>query len=120
GHASRRPAATEGHARRGARPRPRHVRAGPDVRGARQPDPARPQGLPRAAPRPRRLPAAHPLPLRGPQGALIEAPILRAMFLGGAAGAPRPAAPRILLVDDDGGLLVPLAEQLSHDGFEVT
>jgi DNA-binding response OmpR family regulator len=42
------------------------------------------------------------------------------MFLGGSAGAHGPAAPRILLVDDDRGLLVPLAEQLSHDGFEVT
>jgi len=42
------------------------------------------------------------------------------MFNAGPAGAHRHAAPRILLVDDDRGLLVPLAEQLSHDGFDVT
>jgi DNA-binding response OmpR family regulator len=42
------------------------------------------------------------------------------MFSGGSAGAQRPAAPRILLVDDDRDLLVPLAEQLSQDGFDVT
>ena len=30
------------------------------------------------------------------------------------------AAPRILLVDDDRDLLVPLADQLRHDGFDVT
>ena len=42
------------------------------------------------------------------------------MFSGSFAGAHGHAAPRILLVDDDRGLLVPLAEQLSLDGFEVT
>lgn len=42
------------------------------------------------------------------------------MFSGTSAGAHGHAAPRILLVDDDSGLLVPLAEQLRHDGFEVT
>jgi DNA-binding response OmpR family regulator len=37
-----------------------------------------------------------------------------------AASAPYgPAAPRILLVDDDPGLLVLLADQLRNDGFEV-
>lgn len=42
-------------------------------------------------------------------------------MLSSSAGYPLgPAAPRILLVDDDRGLLVPLAEQLRHDGFEVT
>ena len=43
--------------RRRPRPLPGHARARPDVRGARQPDPARPQGLPRPAPGARRLPA---------------------------------------------------------------
>ena len=42
------------------------------------------------------------------------------MFSGASAGTHGHAAPRILLVDDDRGLLVPLAEQLRHDGFEVT
>jgi DNA-binding response OmpR family regulator len=42
------------------------------------------------------------------------------MFTAGPAGTHGLAAPRILLVDDDRGLLVPLAEQLSHDGFDVT
>ena len=42
------------------------------------------------------------------------------MFIGGTALGRVPVAPRILLVDDDRGLLVPLAEQLSHDGFDVT
>jgi DNA-binding response OmpR family regulator len=42
------------------------------------------------------------------------------MFSGASAGAHGHAAPRILLVDDDRGLLVPLAEQLRHDGFDVT
>jgi DNA-binding response OmpR family regulator len=42
------------------------------------------------------------------------------MFSGASAGTHGQAAPRILLVDDDSGLLVPLAEQLRHDGFEVT
>ena len=44
--------------RRRPRPVPGHARAGPDVRGARQPHPARPQDLPRPAPGARRLPAA--------------------------------------------------------------
>jgi DNA-binding response OmpR family regulator len=42
------------------------------------------------------------------------------MFGGGSAGGHGHAAARILLVDDDRGLLVPLAEQLRHDGFDVT
>jgi DNA-binding response OmpR family regulator len=42
------------------------------------------------------------------------------MFSGASAVAHGHAAPRILLVDDDRGLLVPLAEQLRHDGFDVT
>jgi len=42
------------------------------------------------------------------------------MFSGGSAGAQRTVAPRILLVDDDRDLLVPLAEQLRGDGFDVT
>ncbi len=42
------------------------------------------------------------------------------MFSGTPGGTHGLAAPRILLVDDDSGLLVPLAEQLRHDGFEVT
>jgi len=42
------------------------------------------------------------------------------MFSGGSAGAQRTVAPRILLVDDDRDLLVPLAEQLRRDGFDVT
>ena len=42
-------------------------------------------------------------------------------MLGSSAGYPcGHAAPRILLVDDDGGLLVPLADQLYRDGFDVT
>ena len=42
-------------------------------------------------------------------------------MLGSSAGyAHGHAAPRILLVDDDRGLLVPLADQLRHDGFDVT
>jgi len=71
-HASRRPAAPEGVDGRRPRPGPRPVRTRPDVRGARQPDPARPQGLPLATPGPRDLSAARPLPVRGPQGALIR------------------------------------------------
>ena len=47
-------------------------------------------------------------------------PILGAMFSGGSGRAQAPAAPRILLVDDDRDLLVPLAEQLRLDGFDVT
>jgi DNA-binding response OmpR family regulator len=42
------------------------------------------------------------------------------MFSGGSAATQRHVAPRILLVDDDPGLLVPLAEQLRLDGFDVT
>jgi DNA-binding response OmpR family regulator len=42
------------------------------------------------------------------------------MLSGSSAGAHGLAAPRILLVDDDRGLLVPLAEQLRLDGFDVT
>ena len=42
------------------------------------------------------------------------------MFSGASAGAHGLAAPRILLVDDDRDLLVPLADQLRHDGFDVT
>ena len=42
------------------------------------------------------------------------------MFSGGSAGTQRHVAPRILLVDDDPGLIVPLAEQLRLDGFDVT
>ena len=57
GDAPRRPAAAEGDPRPGPRPRPRPVRARRDVRGPRQPHPARPQGLPRPATGPRRLPA---------------------------------------------------------------
>lgn len=41
------------------------------------------------------------------------------MFSSGSAQAHGHAAPRILLVDDDRDLLVPLAEQLRHDGFDV-
>ena len=44
--------------------------ARPDVRGPRQPHPARPQGLPRPAARPRCVPAAAALSVRGPEGAL--------------------------------------------------
>ena len=47
-------------------------------------------------------------------------PILGAMFSGGSGRAQAPATPRILLVDDDRDLLVPLAEQLRLDGFDVT
>jgi len=42
------------------------------------------------------------------------------MTSGLSARGHGPAIPRILLVDDDRGLLVPLAEQLRLDGFEVT
>jgi DNA-binding response OmpR family regulator len=42
------------------------------------------------------------------------------MLSGGSARAHGHAASRILLVDDDRDLLVPLAEQLRHDGFDVT
>ena len=42
------------------------------------------------------------------------------MFSGPPAGTYGYAAPRILLVDDDRDLLVPLAEQLRRDGFDVT
>jgi len=42
------------------------------------------------------------------------------MYGGMSARGNGPAAPRILLVDDDRELLVPLAEQLRHDGFDVT
>ena len=42
------------------------------------------------------------------------------MFSGSSARAHGQGAPRILLVDDDRDLLVPLADQLRHDGFEVT
>jgi DNA-binding response OmpR family regulator len=42
------------------------------------------------------------------------------MLSGASGGAHGLAAPRILLVDDDRGLLVPLAEQLRLDGFDVT
>ena len=42
------------------------------------------------------------------------------MFGGGSGRALGHATPRILLVDDDRDLLVPLAEQLRLDGFEVT
>ena len=42
------------------------------------------------------------------------------MLTGSASGSHRHAAPRILLVDDDRGLLAPLAEQLRLDGFDVT
>ena len=47
-------------------------------------------------------------------------PILGAMFSGGSGRAQGHATPRILLVDDDRDLLVPLAEQLRLDGFDVT
>jgi DNA-binding response OmpR family regulator len=42
------------------------------------------------------------------------------MFSGGSTGSHGHAAVRILLVDDDRELLVPLSEQLRHDGFDVT
>jgi DNA-binding response OmpR family regulator len=42
------------------------------------------------------------------------------MFSGPSARTHGHAAPRILLVDDDRDLLVPLADQLRHDGFDVT
>jgi DNA-binding response OmpR family regulator len=42
------------------------------------------------------------------------------MYGGMSARSHGPAAPRILLVDDDRELLFPLAEQLRHDGFDVT
>jgi DNA-binding response OmpR family regulator len=42
------------------------------------------------------------------------------MFSGSPARTHGLAAPRILLVDDDRDLLVPLADQLRHDGFDVT
>jgi len=51
---------------------------------------------------------------------VTAAPILRAMFSGASARAHGLAAPRILLVDDDRDLLVPLADQLRLDGFDVT
>ena len=60
----------QGDARRGPRPVPRGVAARRDVRGAREPDPARPEGLSRPAPRPRRVPASRAVPLRRPEGAL--------------------------------------------------
>jgi two-component system KDP operon response regulator KdpE len=41
------------------------------------------------------------------------------MFSGTPARVHSNAAPRILLVDDDHGLLGPLSEQLRHDGFDV-
>jgi DNA-binding response OmpR family regulator len=44
--------------------------------------------------------------------------ILEGMFIGPSTRSN--ASPRILLVDDDRDLLVPLAEQLRHDGFDVT
>ena len=44
----------------------------------------------------------------------------RAMSSGLSARGHGPAVPRILLVDDDRDLLVPLAEQLRLDGFDVT
>ena len=40
-------------------------------------------------------------------------------MVGGPGGAYRAARPRILVVDDDPNLLVPLADQLRADGFEV-
>ncbi len=42
------------------------------------------------------------------------------MFGGASGGGHGHVAARILLVDDDRGLLIPLAEQLRHDGFDVT
>jgi DNA-binding response OmpR family regulator len=42
------------------------------------------------------------------------------MFHGASARTHGQAGPRILLVDDDRDLLVPLADQLRHDGFDVT
>ena len=42
------------------------------------------------------------------------------MLSGGPSGRPRgPAAPRILIVDDDPNLLVLLADQLRADGYEI-
>ena len=55
----------------GARPVPRHARAGPDVRGARQPHPARPSRLPRAVGRRCEIcPAQGALPVRRFEGDL--------------------------------------------------
>ncbi len=42
----------------------------PDVRGSRQPHPARPKDLPRPAPRTRAMSPPRPLPLRQPEGAV--------------------------------------------------
>src|SRR3954470_18847566 len=50
----------------------------------------------------------------------VAPPYTRRMSSGLSARGHGPAVPRILLVDDDRGLLVPLAEQLRLDGFEVT
>src|SRR4029450_8617661 len=62
--------ATEGDARRGPRAVPWRVAARRDVRGARQPDPARPEGVPRAAAEPRRVPPPRSVPLLRPEGPL--------------------------------------------------
>ena len=97
--------AAEGLDRGRPRPGPRHVRARPDVRGARQPHPARPQGLPRPAARPRGLPAAAALPVRGSR----RRPEPRCGLRKEKAGPREPAFSRArelrpnwwLLVDDD-------------------
>ena len=53
-------------------------------------------------------------------GGPVASPYTRAMSSGLSARGHGPAVPRILLVDDDRDLLVPLAEQLRLDGFDVT
>ena len=52
--------------------------------------------------------------------AVAPANYTRPMSSGLSARGHGPAVPRILLVDDDRDLLVPLAEQLRLDGFDVT
>ena len=61
----------------------------------------------------------HLIPGHADAGGADHVPILATMLTGSASGSHRHAAPRILLVDDDRGLLAPLAEQLRLDGFDV-
>ncbi len=86
-----------GHGRRRSRDLPRPARAGPDVRGPREPDHPRAADLPRPTPRVRALPPPVTLPLRRPKGTVRPAS-MHCLYSGHAQ--PRSGRARVDLAAD--------------------